>query len=63
MYRKIWVKIGLIDYFFSYGLYVVTCANETKYNGLIANVVFQITSEPIRIAIAINRENLSHQSR
>lgn len=46
----------------SYGLYIVASVNKDgKLNGQIANTVFQITSEPVRIAISLNKENLTHQ--
>ena len=43
-----------------YGLYVVTCADGSKDNGLIVNTVSQVTSSPNRIAVCINKENYSH---
>lgn len=46
---------------FSYGLYVVASGNGEKQNGQIANAVFQITSEPPQIALAINKNNLTHE--
>ena len=45
----------------SYGMYVISSAKEGKLNGQIANTVFQITSKPARIAISINRENLTYE--
>lgn len=43
-----------------YGLYVVTSHDGKKDNGLIVNTVTQITSNPNRIAVTINKENYSH---
>lgn len=43
-----------------YGLYVVTCNDGKKDNGLIVNTVTQVTSTPNRIAVTINKENYSH---
>jgi flavin reductase (DIM6/NTAB) family NADH-FMN oxidoreductase RutF len=43
-----------------YGLYVVTCHDGKKDNGLIVNTVTQVTSTPNRIAVTINKENYSH---
>lgn len=43
-----------------YGLYVVTCNDGTKDNGLIVNTVSQITNSPNRVAVAINKQNYSH---
>lgn len=45
----------------SYGLYIVSSKKDDKINGQIANTVFQITAEPIQIAIAINKQNLTHE--
>ena len=43
-----------------YGLYVVGSKREGKFNFQIANTVFQVCSEPPVIAVAINRQNLTH---
>ena len=43
-----------------YGLYVVTCNDGKKDNGLIVNTVAQLTSSPNRIGVTINKENYSH---
>ncbi|MBQ6569106.1 MAG: flavin reductase [Clostridia bacterium] len=43
-----------------YGLYVVTCHDGKKDNGLIVNTVSQVTNSPNRIAVCINKENYSH---
>lgn len=43
-----------------YGLYVVTCKDGAKDNGLIVNTVTQLTNSPNRIGVAINKANLSH---
>lgn len=43
-----------------YGLYVVTCNDGKKDNGLIVNTVSQVTSSPNRISVTINKENYSH---
>ena len=42
-----------------YGLYVVTCNDGRKDNGLIVNTVTQVTNTPNRIAVTINKENYS----
>jgi flavin reductase (DIM6/NTAB) family NADH-FMN oxidoreductase RutF/rubredoxin len=44
-----------------YGLYVVCSKKENKFNGQIANTIFQVCSEPPVIAVAINRQNLTHE--
>ena len=43
-----------------YGLYVVTCSDGKKDNGLIVNTVSQVTNTPNRIAVTINKQNYSH---
>lgn len=43
-----------------YGLYVVTCKDGTKDNGLIVNTVTQVSNTPNRVAVTINKENYSH---
>ncbi len=46
-------------YKLSYGLFVVT-ANNGRDNGCITNTVVQVTSEPNRISVAVNKANLTH---
>ena len=46
----------------SYGLYLVSSAHGGRKSGQIANTVFQITSEPPRIAVSLNKENLTHET-
>ena len=43
-----------------YGLYVITSNDGKKDNGLIVNTVTQLTNQPNRIGVAINKENYSH---
>ena len=43
-----------------YGLYVVTCHDGKKDNGLIVNTVTQVTNTPNRVAVTINKANYSH---
>ena len=45
----------------SYGLYIVCSKKEKKFNGQIANSVFQVTAEPPTIAVSINKKNLTHE--
>ena len=45
----------------SYGLYLVTSVSGEKVNGQIANTVFQVCSETPKIAISINKDNLTHE--
>lgn len=44
-----------------YGVYIISSKKDDKINGQIANVAFQITSEPPTIAISINKQNLTHE--
>ncbi|MDD6276024.1 MAG: flavin reductase [Clostridia bacterium] len=44
----------------AYGLYVVTCNDGNKDNGLIVNTVAQVTSVPNRVSVTINKDNYSH---
>ena len=43
-----------------YGLYVVTAREGDKDNGCIVNTVSQVTNTPNRIAVCINKKNLTH---
>ncbi|KGK81092.1 flavin reductase [Desulfosporosinus sp. HMP52] len=48
-------------YRISYGLFIITAQADGKDNGQCANTCFQITSEPARIAIGINKQNYTHE--
>ena len=43
-----------------YGLYVVTSNDGKKDNGMIVNTVTQLTDNPLRVAVNINKLNYSH---
>ncbi|WP_372683076.1 flavin reductase family protein, partial [Desulfosarcina sp.] len=45
----------------SYGLYLITSKDAGQLNGQIVNTVIQVTSEPPRIAVIINKKNLTHE--
>jgi flavin reductase (DIM6/NTAB) family NADH-FMN oxidoreductase RutF/rubredoxin len=45
----------------SYGLYVVCAADGGRKNGQLTNTVFQVTAEPPRMAVSINKKNLTHE--
>lgn len=45
----------------SYGLYVVASKRKDKFNGQIANTIFQVCAEPPVIAVCINKNNLTHE--
>ncbi len=51
-------KVAL--YKITYGLYIVTSGQGGKFNGQIANSMFQVTSNPGSVAISINKENYTH---
>lgn len=53
MNTKAMYKIG-------YGLYVLTARDGAKDNGCIVNTVIQVTSSPNRIAVTVNKQNLTH---
>jgi len=44
----------------SYGLFVLTAKDGSKDNGCITNTAMQITVSPLRIAIAVNKANFTH---
>ena len=44
-----------------YGLYIVCSKKGDKFNGQIANTVFQVTSDPPTIGVSINKNNLTHE--
>ena len=44
----------------SYGLYVISCNDGKKDNGFICNTVVQVTDNPKRVAVTINKLNYSH---
>lgn len=43
----------------SYGLYVAASKFDKKMNGCIVNTVMQVTSSPLQIAVAVNKQNLT----
>ena len=45
----------------SYGLYIVCSKNNDKINGQIVNTLFQVTANPPKIAVSINKKNLTHE--
>ena len=48
-------------YTITYGLYVVTSSWDGRLNGQIVNTVFQVTSKPPKLAVCLNKENLTHE--
>ncbi|MCR4739554.1 MAG: flavin reductase [Lachnospiraceae bacterium] len=47
-------------YSLSYGLFVICANRDGKDNGCITNTAIQVTSEPNRISVAINKGNYTH---
>ena len=45
---------------FSYGLFVLTAREGDKDNGCIINTAIQAASEPLRVSIAVNKSNYTH---
>ena len=43
-----------------YGLYIVTAKDGNKDNGCIVNAVTQLTDKKLRVAVTINKQNLTH---
>ncbi len=44
----------------SYGLFVLAAKTDEKDNGCIVNTVQQITQEPLKISVAVNKANYTH---
>jgi len=42
-------------------MFIVSARKDGAYNGQIVNTVFQITNEPVTIAVSINKSNLTHE--
>ena len=47
-------------YALTYGLFVLSAREGEKDNGCIVNTVMQVTSDPNRIAVAVNKSNYTH---
>ena len=45
----------------SYGLYIVTSLDGDRLNWQIVNTVIQVTSDPARVAVIVNKQNLTHE--
>ena len=43
----------------TYGMYIVSTEYNGKLNGQVANTCMQITSEPLCVAVCINKANLT----
>jgi len=47
-------------YHLTYGLFILTAKEADKDNGCIVNTVSQVTTEPNRIVVAVNKKNYTH---
>ncbi len=47
-------------YAISYGLFVLTAREDGKDNGCIINTLSQVTTEPNRVTITVNKQNYTH---
>jgi len=45
----------------TYGLYIVTSLRDGKGNGQLSDAVMQVTDTPPRIAVSINKTELTHE--
>jgi flavin reductase (DIM6/NTAB) family NADH-FMN oxidoreductase RutF/rubredoxin len=52
--------MGNAMYSLSYGLFVITANRDGRDNGCITNTVSQVTTDPNRILVAINKDNYTH---
>ncbi|MCL2678052.1 MAG: flavin reductase family protein, partial [Clostridiales bacterium] len=44
----------------SYGLFILTAKDGAKDNGCVINTAMQITASPLRVSVAVNKANLTH---
>ncbi len=49
-------------YKISYGVYIVSSFMDGMLCGQIANTVFQLTSDPIQVAVCLNKQNTTHDA-
>lgn len=45
----------------SYGLYILTSHKGNTINGQCINTAFQLTDKPLRLAVCLNKNNLTHE--
>jgi flavorubredoxin/flavin reductase (DIM6/NTAB) family NADH-FMN oxidoreductase RutF len=57
-------NVGVVDpaamFKLQYGLFILTAKDGAKDNGCVINVASQITASPVRIVIAVNKANYTH---
>lgn len=44
----------------SYGLFILTAQDSGKDNGCVINTVMQVTSNPVRVCVCVNKTNYTH---
>ena len=49
-----------VMYNLSYGLFILTAREDGRDNGCIVNTVAQVTTDPNRITVTVNKANLTH---
>jgi ferric-chelate reductase [NAD(P)H] len=45
----------------TYGLYVIGSKNEEKLNAQIANTAIQVSANPQKVTVCLNKQNLTHE--
>ena len=48
-------------YKITYGLYVVSAQAEGQRSGCVVNTLQQVTAEPVRLAVTVNKDSLTCQ--
>lgn len=49
-----------VMYQLSYGLFILTAKDGEQDNGCIVNTVMQVTTDPNRVVVAVNKKNYTH---
>ena len=50
-----------VMYNLTYGLFILTAKDGEKDNGCIVNTVMQVTTNPNRIVVAVNKQNYTYE--
>lgn len=45
----------------SYGIYIITAHSGEHHGGCLVNTVFQVTAEPVRIAVSVSKQNETYE--
>lgn len=48
-------------YKIQYGMYIITTKSADKINGQIATTLFQVTNEPIQVAVCLSKQTYTHE--